>query len=300
MPIPSGNGRNSFLSRRNTHTGFCRDNDNSILEPSWQIKRQILSATLLRGEEESCSRARHGAGGLATILNPLLTPVPRGWSHCHFTVEEKRFHEEEWLVQGLRARRSRAGIQSQRSISFPNPHSFWRTKVNTTQKWQVLLCILCWPLKNQPKKMGKIETELTPTHLGPCSLYSALPQSSCVFTSYPRKSGNLRWPPQPDSHSSYTLNPERDSRREDGSREMEDVTGPCPCAEWGARSPSHDEIHILEVSVWWPWGGWSWSDDIKPYILRDRLEITCGNRSAQPHSGSNRRGRGWTEKWEMS
>lgn len=81
-------------------------------------------------------------------------------------------------------------------------------------------------------------------------------------------------------------------QKEDGSRVMENVMGPCPCVEWGARSPSHNEIHILEVSVWWPWGGRSCSEDIKPHTLGDCLEIRCSNRSkreqgAQPHRGSN-------------
>lgn len=35
------------------------------------------------------------------------------------------------------------------------------------------------------------------------------------------------------SHSSYTLNSERDSRREGGSRVREDVMGPCTGVVWG-------------------------------------------------------------------
>ena len=125
MPILSGNRRKSILSKRNTHTGFCRDKDNSILELPHQIKRCIISATLLGDEEEeSCSHARHGTGGLATILSSWLTPVSGGWSQTHFTVEKKRFSEEEWLVQSLGVRRSRAEIQSQILILFPYPYSF--------------------------------------------------------------------------------------------------------------------------------------------------------------------------------
>lgn len=211
------------LEGTHTQTGFCRDNDNSILEPP----------SYSSGEKEKCSRGRHGTGGLAAILNSLPIPFPWGWSHSQCTVEVKRFCEEEWLVQGLRARRSRAGIQSQRSISLPNPHSFWRAKVNTTQKRQGLLCILFWPLKKQPKKMGKIKTELIPTYLGPCSPYSALPQSPCVFTSCSRKSGSLRWSPQTYSYSSYTPNPEKDSRKEDGCCMIEDVIRRAPVLSGG-------------------------------------------------------------------
>lgn len=32
---------------------------------------------------------------LATVSNPLLPPVPRGWFCSHFTVEEKSFNSGE-------------------------------------------------------------------------------------------------------------------------------------------------------------------------------------------------------------
>lgn len=130
------------LEGTHTQTGFCRDNDNSILEPP----------SYSSGEKEKCSRGRHGTGGLAAILNSLPIPFPWGWSHSQCTVEVKRFCEEEWLVQGLRARRSRAGIQSQRSISLPNPHSFWRAKVNTTQNDKVYFVFCSDPWKSNQRR----------------------------------------------------------------------------------------------------------------------------------------------------
>ena len=79
---------------------------------------------------------------LATISNLWLTPVPRGWSYSHFTVEEKSFNGVGWLVQGPRTGRSRAGIWFQKLIWLPNPYTFPKTKVNRTQKMVSSFCFV--------------------------------------------------------------------------------------------------------------------------------------------------------------
>lgn len=140
--------------------------------------------------------------------------------------------------------------QSQRSVWFPNPYSFQRTKVIQLKQMPSSTLHFVKTPEKPTKEAGETETEVTLQHFEPRSLYPVLPQSSCIFTSCPRRAGNLRRSARLTAgHSSYTLNSKRASRREDGSRVREDMMGPRTGVVRGAGSTSHNEIPSLEVSV---------------------------------------------------
>lgn len=94
MPSLSWNGKKQLFVWKESYTGSFRDNDNNILEPKNKKKMYCISSFLV-GVRGAPLVPGMALDVLATVSNPLLPPVPRGWFCSHFTVEEKSFNSGE-------------------------------------------------------------------------------------------------------------------------------------------------------------------------------------------------------------
>ena len=82
---------------------------------------------------------------LVTISNLWLTPVPRGWSYSHFTVEEKSFNRDEMTCSRSQNWKKQSRDLIPKLFWLPNPYTFSKTKVNRTQKMVSSFCFVSSP-----------------------------------------------------------------------------------------------------------------------------------------------------------